>query len=112
MEAEYVAYSLAMQGVIWLRSFLQDLNLTPRTDDPVEMLCDNTTAIQFAKDPKFHRKTKHIKRRYHFVRDAVKMKEVAIKYIPTNKMIADLLTKPIPRDAFKAHSLSLGLRRV
>jgi len=46
--------------------FLQDLRLTPKVDDPVELMCDNTTAIQFAKDPKFHRKTKHIKRRYHF----------------------------------------------
>ena len=112
MEAEYVACSLATQEAMWLRSFLQDLNLTPKTDDPVEMLCDNTAAIQFAKDPKFHRKTKHIKRRYHFVRDAIKTKEIAIKYIPTNKMIADPLTKPIPRDAFKAHVLNLGVRRV
>ena len=108
MEAEYVACSLATQEAMWLRSFLQDLNLTPRADDPVEMLCNNTAAIHFAKDPKFHRKTKHIKRRYHFVQDAIKTKEVAIKYIPTNKMIADPLTKPIPRDAFKAHTLSLG----
>jgi len=46
------------------------------------------------------------------VRDAIKAKEFPIKYIPTNKMIADLLTKSIPRDAFKAHSLGLGLRRV
>ena len=101
-----------MQEAMWLRSFLQDLNLTPRVDDPVEMLCDNTAAIQFAKDPKFHRKTKHIKRHYYFVRDAIKTKEVAIKYIPTNKMIAYPLTKLIPRDVFKAHLLSLELCRV
>ena len=67
MEAEYVACCLATQEAIWLRSFLQDLRLTPKVDDPVELMCDNTVAIQFAKDPKFHRKTKHIKRRYHFV---------------------------------------------
>jgi len=42
MEAEYVAYCLAAQEVIWLRSFLQDLNLTPRIDDHVEMMFDNT----------------------------------------------------------------------
>ena len=64
MEAEYVTFSLAIQEAMWLRSFLQDLNLTPRVDDPIEMLCDNTTAIQFAKDPKFHRKTKYINKRY------------------------------------------------
>ena len=69
MEAEYVACNLPMQEAIWLRSFLQDLNLTPRVDDPVEMLCDNKAAIQFAKDPKFYRKTKHIKTCYYFVRN-------------------------------------------
>ena len=37
MEAEYVACCLAAQEVIWLRNFLQDLNLTPRVDDPVEI---------------------------------------------------------------------------
>ena len=44
------------------------------------------------------------------MRDAIKTKEVAIKYIPTDKMIVDPLTKSIPRNAFKVHSLSLGLR--
>ena len=87
--------------------FLQHLNLTPKVDDPIELLCDNIAAIQFTKNPKFHRKTKHIKRRYHFVRDAIKTKEIVIKYISTNKMIANSLTKPIPKDAFKSHMLSL-----
>jgi len=41
MEAEYVACSLATHEAMWLRSFLQDLSLTPRVDDPVEMLCDS-----------------------------------------------------------------------
>ena len=54
MEAEYITCTLATQEAMWLRSFLQDLNLTPRVDDPVEMLCDNTATIQFAKGPKFH----------------------------------------------------------
>ena len=112
MEAKCVACSLATQEAMWLRSFVHDLNLTPRVDDPVEMLCDNTTAIQFAKDPKFHQKTKYVNRRYHFVQDAIKIKEVSIKYIPTNKMIANPLTKLIPRDAFQVHSLSLGLCRI
>ena len=111
MEVEYVACCLATQEAIWLRNFLQDLNLTPRVDDPVEIMCDNTAAIQFARDPKFHRKTKHIKRRYHFVRNAIKDKEVVFKYISTSRMIADPFTKPIPRDVFKAHVASLGLHR-
>ena len=73
-------------------------------------MCDNTAAIQFTRDPKFHRKTKHIKRCYHFVRNAIKDKEVVIKSISTSKMITDPLTKLIRRDVFKAHATSLGLR--
>jgi len=111
MEAEYVACCLTTQEAIWLRSFLQDLDLTPGVNDPVEMLCDNTAAIQFARDPKFHRKTKHIKRHYYFVRNAIKEKEVTIKYISTSRMIADSLTKSVPRDAFKAYVMSFGLHR-
>ena len=56
MEAEYVACFLATQEAIRLRSFLHDLNLTNRIDDPVELMCSNTTAIQFTRDPKFHRR--------------------------------------------------------
>jgi len=54
----------------------------------------------------------HIKRCYHFMQDAIKTKDVTIKYIPTIKIIVDSLTKPIPRDAFDTHILSTRLRKV
>jgi len=94
-----------------VKEFFQDLSLTPRLPDPVEIMRDSTAAIQFGRDPKFHRKTTHIKRHYHFVQNAIKDEKVVIKYVFTSKMIADPLTKAIPRDAFKAHVASLGLRR-
>lgn len=112
MEAEYVACCLAVQEAIWLKSFLHDLNVTPKVDEPVDMHCDNTAAIQFAKDPKFHKKSKHIRRRFHFVREAIRKKDVVINYIPTSMMVADPLTKPIPKSAFVAHVKNLGLRRL
>ena len=40
---------------------------------------------------------------------ATKAKEVALMFISTNKMIIDLLTKLVSRDAFEAHTLSIGL---
>ena len=42
MKAEYVACCLATKEAIWLRSFLQNLNITPRVDDPAEKMCNNT----------------------------------------------------------------------
>ena len=79
MEVEYVACIVPSQEAMWLKSFLQHFNLTPRVHDPIKMLHDNIATIQFGKDPKFHRKTKHIKRHYHFARDAIKTREIVIK---------------------------------
>ena len=92
-----------------MMSFLQDPNLTSRVGDPIEIWCNNNFVVQYAKDPKFHRKAKHIKRCYLFVRDAIKLNEV-VKFWSTNKMITYPLTKPTSRDVFKTHVMSLGLR--
>lgn len=69
-------------------------------------------ALQYAKDPKYHGRTKHIEIRYHYIRDMVKQGEVILKHISTGMMLVDPLTKPIPRDVFQAHMRSLGLYRV
>jgi hypothetical protein len=69
-------------------------------------------ALAYAKDPKYHGRTKHIDIRYHYIRDIVAKKEVVLKHISTSQMIVDSLTKPIVRDAHMAHVRSLGLRRL
>ena len=73
---------------------------------------DIMAALAYAKDPKYHGKTKHIQIRYHFVRDMITKNEVVLKHIPTNEMVADPFTKPIARDAFVRHVRSLGLCRM
>ena len=110
MEAEFVAFSSAVQEVVWLRNFLDHL-IDASDSGPVPINCDSQAAIAYAKDPKFHCKTKHIDIRYKFAKDFVKRKEVDIRYISTHDMIADPLTKAIPRDVFCKHTISQGLRR-
>ena len=65
-----------------------------------------------AKDPKYHGKTKHIKGRYHYIRDAIIEKDVVLKHISTSNMVVDPLTKPIAKDVFVKHVRSLGLCRM
>ena len=88
---------------LWLMSFLQDLNLASRVGDPIEIWCNNNFVVQYAKDPKLHRKAKHIKRRYLFVRDAIKLNKVVVKFWSTNEMIAYPWTKPTSREVFKTY---------
>ncbi|KAI1003364.1 hypothetical protein K3495_g4845 [Podosphaera aphanis] len=58
------------------------------------MFSDNQSALSIAGGTN-SAKTKHIDISYHFVRDCVRGKKINIKYIPTAKMLADLLTKPL-----------------
>jgi hypothetical protein len=109
MEAEYVACSLVTQDVVWLKKFLYHLKIIKSASNPVTIYCDNTTAIAVAKDPKYHGKTKHIKMRYHYIREAIAEQDVILKHISTNSMVADPLTKPIARDAFVRNVRSIGL---
>ena len=69
MEVEYVACSSAIQEAVWLRRFLQHLEIVKITYEPMTIYCDSMAALAYAKDLKYHGKTKHIQIRYHFVRD-------------------------------------------
>ena len=112
IEAEYVACSAATQDVVWLKKFLYHLKIVKLASDPVIIYCDNNAAIVVAKDLKYHGKTKHIKMRYHYIREAITEQDVILKHIYTNFMVVDPLTKPIARDAFVRHVRSLGLCRM
>ncbi|KAK4397293.1 Retrovirus-related Pol polyprotein from transposon TNT 1-94 [Sesamum angolense] len=69
------------------------------------------STIAYAKEPKYHGRTKCINTRYHFIRDSIAQREVVLRHIPTNDMIADPFTKPLRRDAFHRHALIDPLTR-
>ena len=80
--------------------------------EPVIIFCDNTVALVVGKNPKYHGKTKHIKKRYHYIRDTITKKDVVLKHISTSNKLTDPLTKPIASDVFVKHVRSLGLCRM
>jgi len=42
----------------------------------------------------------------------IETKDITIKYMYTKKVFMSLLTKPIPSDTFKTHTLNLEIRKV
>ena len=109
MEAEYISSCAATKEVVWLKRFLQTLGVVISVSEPVELLCDNISTISFAKDPKFHDRTKHVDIKYHFVRTMTERKEIEFSYIPTREMLADSMTKTIIHDFFFTHVRSMGI---
>lgn len=61
---------------------------------------DNQSAIQLAKNPVYHKRTKHIDVHYHFVREKVEDKSITVKYVPSEYQLADIFTKALPRERF------------
>ena len=98
-EAELVALSDMAGELVWTRSFLigQGLKI-----GPVLTYQDNKSTIILAERGKNHSpRTKHIAVRYFFIKDRIEQGDIALEYLPTAKMIADLLTKPLQGEQFR-----------
>jgi hypothetical protein len=108
-ESEYIGLCNAGQHLAWLRSFFTEVDEKP--DHPTTLYCDNQAAIILSKDPQFRAWTKHIQRKYHFVRDdLVANGQAVIRYISTDNMVADILTKPLAQGKHWKFTEALGLR--
>ncbi|ODM15139.1 hypothetical protein SI65_09378 [Aspergillus cristatus] len=93
-EAEYMAVSEAAKQAIWTRHFLYAIGKgSIYRDAPTTIYEDNQGAIKIADNPINHPKTKHIAVRYHAIRDHIGNGEIRLEHLPTDKMIADGLTK-------------------
>jgi L-rhamnose isomerase len=65
------------------------------------LLVDNTSAIQLAKNPKFHDRTKHINTKYHLIRHHVEIQTIHLNHCSTSEKIADIFTKALGREKFE-----------
>ena len=106
-EAEYVAIAEAGKEAIHLQQFLGELGFNIKTT----LFNDNQSAQMLAKNNVFHSKTKHINIKHHHIRDSLKEKMLCLEYVPTEKMIADLLTKGLRKIKHEACMQGLGLSK-
>jgi len=95
-EAEYMALGEASKHAVWLSRLLGDLGYPV---DTVEIMGDNRGSLFLSQDPVFHKRTKHIDIRHHFIRDLVNGKRIKLSHVPTSEMAADCLTKALTGQA-------------
>lgn len=115
-EAEYMALSDAAREAMYLRSVLaaltlkaspSDISATQQGNERMALFYDNAGAGKLAANPTEHQRTKHINIRYHYVRELLG-KHITLSYVPTDKMPADIFTKPLPTPRFKEHLKAIG----
>ncbi|KAJ9538963.1 hypothetical protein OSB04_031696 [Centaurea solstitialis] len=104
-EAEYIAASDAAKEAVWLRNFISDLRVVASISRPIDIYCDNSGAVAQAKEPTEHHKSRHVLRKYHLIREIIGRGDVRICKIPTDKNVADPLTKPLARAKHEGHAI-------
>ena len=109
-EAEYIALAHATQEAIWLRTLFHSMGFAQQK--PMKIFEDNQGTIALAKNPKHHSRTKHIDIKYHYTRDAITEKKIRLEYCPTNEMVADILTKAVPKHQFEKLRSQLGVTKL
>ena len=101
-EAEYMALKEATKESIYLQNTLKELfinnSVSKEFNDIFNTLntikTDSLSAIELAKNPVYHARTKHVDITYHFVRENLLNNSINLVYENTSTILADNLTKP------------------
>ncbi|KAK1647387.1 hypothetical protein QYE76_065192 [Lolium multiflorum] len=111
-ESEYIAASEASSEAVWMKRFIVELGVVPSALDPFVIYCDNMGAIANAQEPRSHKRLKHIKLRYHSIREYIEDGEVKICKVHNDLNVADPLTKALPRAKHDQHQNAMGVRYI
>jgi hypothetical protein len=96
-EAEYVATATYCSQMLWIVQPMIDFGVI---FERVSLMCDNTSAISGAKNPVFHKRMRHLERGHHFLKDHVEKGDIKMRYIDTDRQLADIFTKPLDASRF------------
>ncbi|KAH8357354.1 hypothetical protein KR200_003192, partial [Drosophila serrata] len=108
-EAEYMAVSDSSKEAVHLRSFLEEV-LGQLSTTVIHN--DNQGACQLTRNPVFHKRTKHVDIRHHFIRELVEEGTISVNYNPTTEMPADILTKELGASKHNTCKTLLGIHYV
>ncbi|GKB45464.1 hypothetical protein Tco_0896217 [Tanacetum coccineum] len=86
------------ETIIWMRTQLLDYGFHYHK---IPIYCDSKSAISISCNPVQHSRTKHIKIRYHFIKDHVEKDTNELYFVGTEYQLADLFTKALPKKRFE-----------
>ena len=79
---------------------------------PPVLQIDNKSAINLAKNPVLHGRSKHIEARFHFLREKVNRGELEVRHCSSEAQLADIFTKGLKIDRFLNLRKKLGIVQI
>ena len=107
-EAEYQAAGAGAREGLWLRKLLPEVGM--QIEGPITILGDNDAALSLTNNHMNTPRSKHIDVIHHFGRERGESGEVVFKRVDSADNVADVLTKPLPKELMAKHVWGLGLR--
>ena len=107
-EAEYIACSEATKDVRWLQQLLEEFPFPIQTK-PAYLYSDNEAAVKLTKTQTFHKRTRHIEHKYHYIRELVEEEKIQLRGITGKDNQSDILTKILPMSSVKEWMMRQGL---
>ena len=98
----------AGKEILWMKDFIGELGIQ---QDEYRLYCNSQSVMHPAKNAAYHSRTKHIQRRYHWIRERVEYREFALTKIHTAENGSDMLTKVLIPDKLDACRKRIGLAR-
>jgi hypothetical protein len=96
-EAEYYSAADATKAGLHLRQLMEEIFNYP-INEPTTILEDNQSAIAYSENALVSEKTKHIGRKWHFLKDHVEQETIKLRYLPTDQMVDDMFSPSLSHD--------------
>ena len=91
---------------MWGKGVLGEIGLEI---DPITLFMDSKSAICLAKNPLYHKRSKHIDIKFHWIREKVLGDNpvVILEHISTDRMDADIFVKALEYPIFIGHAITV-----
>ncbi|GKB14151.1 hypothetical protein Tco_0848074 [Tanacetum coccineum] len=111
-DADHVGCQDTRRSTSGSAQFLGDklVSWSSKKQNKISLYCDNKSVIALCCNNVQHSRAKHIDVRYHFIKDQVENGIVELYFVQTEYQLADIFTKPLPRERFNFLIEKLGIR--
>ncbi|KAL2886856.1 Retrovirus-related Pol polyprotein from transposon TNT 1-94 [Ceratocystis lukuohia] len=109
-EAEYVAAAGLATTATWLKPLFEEV-FQIEEEAPIDTQMDNQSALAVANGSKVSTRNRHFLIKQTSLREAIQAGVIKVTYTPTDQMIADGLTKALPKAKFEEFLCRLGMRK-
>ena len=99
-EALFIALTHATREALWLQHFITEVFQPLKY--PIWLYSDNQSAITIVYSNQQHARKKHFNLQLYFLWDTIENSQLVVKYLLTDQMLADILTKGLPGPKVKS----------